>query len=487
MLTAAKEWLDDGYHQLTVLPFPDYSEKGAGVDRSTGLPAVAGETSLAFPAIEESTLSNGLKVVVANRSTIPVVNVALQFDAGYAADATGKLGLANFTANMLDEGAGRYDALGLAAELEKLGATIGAGSNLDTTTVRLSALKENLAPSLALMGDVVLRPKFDAEEVERQRKLILTGIAQEKASPVSIAIRLLPPLMYGEDHAYGIPLTGSGTEQSVESITRDDLVAFKDGWMRPDNGTIFVVGDTTMAEIKPQLQRVFGSWRARGEKTTKNIANVSLPDGPRTVLIDRPGSPQSFILAGHVAPPTGVDNNIAITAMNEILGGNFVSRINLNLREDKGWSYGSRTIVLGAKGQRPFILLAPVQTDQTGASVAEIKKEFAQFLGDKPATADELERVKLDNVRSLPGQFETSNAVMGSILSSDRYGRPYNYPETLPEKYRALSNADIAGAAEQVLKPNQMVWVIIGDAEKVRAELEAANIGPVEVRSINDL
>ena len=487
VLAAAQEWLDGGWHQITVLPYAEYAAKGEGVDRSTGLPAVTGETTLEFPAVEEATLANGMKVFVANRSTIPVVNVALQFDAGYAADAGGKLGLANFTANMLDEGAGRYDALGLAAELERLGATVGAGSDLDTTTVRLSALKENLTPSLALLSDIVRRPSFDNEEIERQRKLLLAGIAQEKASPVSIALRLLPPLVYGEGHAYGIPLTGSGTEDAVGSINRDDLVTFKNSWLRPDNGSIFVVGDTTMAQIKPQLERVFGNWRATGDKPTKNIATVSLPDGPRTVIIDRPGSPQSFILAGHVAPPTGVENNIAINAMNEVLGGNFVSRINLNLREDKGWSYGSQTLLVGAKGQRPFILFAPVQTDKTGASIGEAKREFADYLNDRPATAEELERVKLDNVRSLPGQFETSNAVMGSLLSSNRYGRPLNYPETLPEQYRSLSIGDVHSAASDVVRADQMIWLIIGDAEKIRAEVEAAGIGPVEVRGLSDL
>lgn len=487
VLAAAKNWLGEGWHQLNVLPFADYSADAGGVDRSTGLPGVNAETTLAFPDIEETTLSNGMKVFLANRTTVPVVDVALQFDAGYAADAGGKLGLANFTAAMLDEGAGRYDALGLAAALEKLGATISAGSNLDATTVRLSALKENLGASVSLLGDVVRRPTFAEEEIERQRALILNGIQQEKANPVSIAVRLLPPLIYGDDHAYGIPLTGSGVEEVVENISRNDLVGFKETWMRPDNGAIFVAGDTTMAEIKPLLERAFGNWRVSGSPPSKQIAETTLPDGQRTVLIDRPGSPQSFILAGHAAPPTGAENNIAIGAMNEILGGGFVSRINLNLREDKGWSYGSRTLILDAKGQRPFIVFAPVQTDKTGASLAEIKNEFAAYLGDKPATADELNRVVLDNVRSLPGQYETAGAVLGSLLSSSRYGRPLNYPETLPEKYQTLSTADIAAAADEVLAPESLVWVIIGDAEKIRAEVEAAGIGPVEVRAMSDL
>ncbi len=488
VLASAREWFGENYHQITYVPFPKYQNSASGVDRSLGMPDVAGETSLAFPAVEESTLRNGMKVVLAKRSTIPVVNVALQFNAGYAADAGGKLGLANFTANMLDEGAGRYDALELSSELEKIGATITSGSNLDTTQVRLSALKENLPKSLALLSDVVLRPSFDAEEIERQRKLLLASINQEKSNPTTIAIRLLPPLLYGDKHAYGIPLTGSGTIADVSAISREDLVGFKSRWMRPDNGKIFVVGDTTMAEIKPLLERQFGGWKASGPKPTKTIETVGLSEKPKVLLIDRPGSPQSVILAGHVAPPTGVDNNIAISAMNEIVGGGgFNSRINLNLREDKGWSYGSRTLLIGANGQRPFIVLAPVQTDKTGASIAEIKQEFAEFFGDNPATPEELDRVKLDNVRSLPGQFETSDAVMGSLLASDRFSRPFNYPTTLPAKYDELDVAVIAAAASEVLRPDQLTWVIIGDAAKIEAEIRDAGLGEVEVRALSDL
>ncbi|MEE4210667.1 MAG: pitrilysin family protein, partial [Parvularcula sp.] len=486
VLAAAQKWLGDNYHQITVVPSKDFEVKSAGVDRSTGLPSVRGETELDFPEIETTTLSNGIEVVFAQRDTVPVVNVAIQFDAGFAADAGGKLGRANFTTRMLDEGAGRYDALELAGELEKLGATLSAGSSVDTTTVELSALSENLKASLGLMGDVVRRPAFDAEEIERQRALVLNGIRQEQSQPFSIALRELPQMMYGEDHAYGIPLTGSGTIEDVTEITRDDLVSFHETWMRPDNATLYVVGDTTLNEVKPLLEAEFGNWRASGEKPEKNIAEIDYVD-PKVVIVNRPGSPQSLILGGHIAPPQGAENNIAISAMNEIFGGNFNARVNSNLREEKGWSYGSYTFLSGAKGQRPFIVYAPVQTDQTGPSIAELKKEFAGFLGDNPATEQELQNVVLDNVRSLPGQFETSDAVLSSLLSSGTYGRDYNYPETLPAKYRNLSVADIRAAAEEVLQPGQLVWLIVGDAAKIRDEVEAANLGPVEVIELSDL
>jgi len=275
---------------------------------------------------------------------------------------------------MLDEGAGKYDALELAAELEQLGTDLNAGSNLDTTTVGMSILTENMEPSLALMGDILKSPTFKKEEIERQRALILSNIAQQKTRPVSIALTLLPPLIYGEGHAYGIPFTGTGTEQDVQAITRDDLVNFKNTWLRPDNATIFVVGDTTLDTIKPMLEKEFGRWKVKGDKGVKQITEASMPEKGQAIIIDRPGAQQSLILAAHLAPPTGADNNIAINAMNKTLGGAFTARVNMNLREDKSWSYGAYTFLQDARGQRPFMVYAPVQTDKTGRLCLSLKK-----------------------------------------------------------------------------------------------------------------
>ncbi|MGQ8367463.1 M16 family metallopeptidase [Glaciecola sp. 1036] len=486
VLNAARTWLGDGWHQITVVPFPKYAAKGEGIDRSTGIPDITSETQLTFPDIQTSTLTNGINVVLAERSTIPVVNVAVQFDAGYSADAGGKLGLANFTSRMLDEGAGKYDALALSAELEKLGTNLFVGSNLDTTTVRMSMLKENAGASLAILGDVLLRPTFSDEEIERQRALILNDIAQQKVRPMSIALTVLPPLIYGEDHAYGLPFTGTGTAEDVATITRDDLVAFKDTWMGPNNATIFVVGDTSMEEIKPNLEKAFGQWEATGSKPSKKVETVALPEKSKVIIVDRPGSQQSLILAAHLAPSTGAENNIAIDAMNQTLGGAFTARVNMNLREDKGWAYGAYTFLQDAKGQRPFMVYAPVQTDKTGASLSELMKELVAYKGDKPPTEDELERARLDSTRSLPGQFETAGSVIGSLLSSERFGREFNYPETLVEKYNSLSVNDLEKAAAEVIHPNKLTWVIIGDAEKIKQEVEEA-LGTPEIRSMDEL
>ncbi len=490
VLAAAREVMNAGYYQLDILPFPEYETSASTLDRAAGLPAVPTTPDLTFPAIEEATLANGMTVVLANRSAVPVVEIAVQFDAGYAADAVegGTLGAASFTGSMLDEGTKRRSALQIAQEVEGLGATLGAGSNLDTTSVAMSALKSNLSASLDLLADVVRNPAFDNDEIEKLRSRWLAAIEQEKASPVQLALRLLPPEIYGEGHAYGVPFTGSGTEESIAGLTRDDLVSFHENWLRPDNATIFVVGDTTMAEMKPLLEHAFGNWRAPSQPLLeKNIAHVERPQKGKVIIVDKPGSPQSLILAGHTAPPTGAPNNVAITAMNDILGGEFTARVNMNLREDKGWAYGAYTFFQGARGQRPWLVYAPVQTDKTQASIAELLKEINAFKSTRPASADELRLAVLNNTRSLPGAFETADDVLGSLQSSKRYGRPWDYPATLKPKFEALDGAQIGAAAEEVIHTDSLIWVIVGDREKIEPGIRALDLGTVEVRSIDDL
>ncbi|WDI33109.1 pitrilysin family protein [Hyphococcus flavus] len=490
VLAAARDVMNAGHYQLTVLPFPEYATTTDNVDRSTGLPSVNSTPDLVFPAIEETTLSNGVKVVFAERHTVPIVEFAMQFDAGYAADSVegGKLGASSFTASMLDEGTTRRSAADIAEELEGLGANLAAGANLDVSNIQLSALKENLRPSLDIMADVIRNPSFAQSEIDKLRNRWLASIEQEKAQPVALALRLLPPEIYGEGHAYAAPLTGSGTVESITSLTRDDLTGFHEKWIRPDNATLFVVGDTTMEEIKPLLENAFGRWRAPSTPIpTKNIATVARPGSGKVIIVDKPGSPQSLILAAHVAPPSNAPNAIAITSMNDIIGGQFSARVNMNLREDKGWAYGAYTFLQGAAGQRPLLVYAPVQTDKTTDSLQELLKELNDYKTTRPATAAELERSVLNNVRSLPGTYETSGDVLGSLTSSARYGRAWNYPETVKDKYEALTVDDITAAAAEVIHPESLVWVIVGDREQIEDGVRSLNLGPIEVMQASDL
>ncbi|MFC4347249.1 M16 family metallopeptidase [Kordiimonas lipolytica] len=479
---AANKWLGQGYYQLTVRPYPKYQTAESQVDRSKGLPEVGAMPDLTFPEIQEAILSNGMKVVVANRPTVPVVNMALQFDAGYAADAGRPLGTASFALAMLDEGTPTRTSLEVAAELESLGATLSTGSNLDMSNVSMSMLKANMESSLALASDLVRNPAFPQEEIDRLKPRWIQGIAQEKAQPVQLALRTLPPLLYGTGHSYSVPYTGSGTEAAIEGMERSDLVQFHTDWIRPDNAKIFMVGDITLDEATAALEKAFGNWRAPSTPVpSKNVAEVALPSEGRVIVMDKPGSPQSLILAGHLFPSTGDEAYMTQEMASSILGGDFTSRVNMNLREDKGWAYGAYTFTTDARGQRMWLVYAPVQTDKTKESLQELEKEFAAYLGNKPATAEELEVFVADAVNSLPGQFETSGSVLGSLLSNDRFGRSNDYVPSLTAKYKALDIEKIKAAAQANIHPEKLTWLIVGDWSAIKEGISELDLGNVEV------
>nr|WP_162139678.1 pitrilysin family protein [Kordiimonas gwangyangensis] len=479
---ASNKWLGQGYYQLTVRPYPKYETVASDVDRSKGIPAVGEMPDLTFPPIEEGQLENGMKVVLATRSTVPIVNVALQFDAGYAGDIGRPLGTSSFALGMMDEGTKTRSALEISAEAEALGANISTGSNLDMSTATLSALKPKLDQSLALFADIVRNPAFDQEEMDRLRQRWIATIAQEKAQPVQLALRTLPPLLYGDGHAYGIPYTGSGTEAAIEGLSRDDLVKFHSDWIRPDNATVFVVGDITMDEAIPALNKAFGDWKApENPMPEKNIAEVAMPEKGRVIIMDKPGSPQSLILGGHLFPSTGDEAYLTQEMMNSILGGEFTARVNMNLREDKGWAYGAYTFTTDARGQRMWLVYAPVQTDKTKESLAELEKEFADYLGDRPATQEELDRFIKNQTNSLPGQFETSGSVLSSLLSNQRFGRTNDYVPSLKEKYQALNIDAIKAEATKNIQPGKILWLVVGDRAQIEEGIRSLNLGEVEV------
>ncbi len=342
----------------------------------------------------------------------------------------------------------------------------------------LSALKENLDASLDIYADVILNPAFPENEFTRLQRLQLAGIQREKVSPVSMALRTFPKLLYGEGHAYALPLTGTGTEQSVQSLSTAALRDFHGTWFKPNNATMIVVGDTTLDEISPRLEKLFRDWR-EGEVPKKNIALVKHKDSPSVYLVDRPGSEQSIIFAGHVAPPRASEDEIAIQAMNEVLGGNFSARINMNLREDKHWSYGARSLLINAEGQRPFIVYAPVQSDKTRESMAEIQKELLGIVNDAPPTDEEVAKVKARSTLSLPGRWETAAAVASSVSEIVRFGLPDDYWNTYADQVNALDVAAVTKAAHEVVKPGRLVWVVVGDRAKVEQGMRELGLGDI--------
>lgn len=477
----ANRWLSSGDLVLEVTPFANLTAAQVDADRSH-IPSVGTVPALTFPAIERTQLSNGINVVFARRDTVPQVNLSLMFDAGYAADFGGKLGLNKFTTSVMLQGTKKRDALEIAAELEGLGAVWGVSSNVDVTSFSVSALSVNLRKTLDEFSDILQNPAFRKADVERQRALSIAGIGQEKSQPVSMALRTLPPLLYGSDHAYGIPLTGSGTEASVASISIDDMKAFHQRWIRPDNATLVVVGAMSLAELTPELERAFGKWSApRSDKGIKSLHVVAAQKKASVYLIDKPAAQQTVILAGQLVPSARDSGNLALDMANTILGGAFTARLNMNLREDKHWAYGAYTFIMDAAAQQPLMAYAPVQTDKTQEAIAEVRKELAEYVGKKPAQTEELQRYQLNEVAKLPGSYETMNAVLGALSGQVRFDRPDNYVLTYADRVQALELDQIRTAASSILTPDKLVWVIVGDLAKIEAGVKALNIGEINV------
>jgi zinc protease len=474
---AARRWLDDGVFVLEVRPYGDYRTVDSPIDRAR-MPETPVPPASRFPRLQRAALSNGLRLIVAENHAVPIVRFDLLLDAGYAADTLAVPGTANLALDMLDEGTASRTALEIAEQLDALGAKLDSGSSLDTSSVTLSALREHLDGSLAIYADVILNPSFPGNELERRKKQVIAGIQQEKTRPFPLALRVMPALLYGRDHAYGIPFTGSGTEEEVAGLTRDDLVAFHDTWFKPGGGTMIVVGDTTLDEIRPRLERLFSGWKG-GEIPAKNLATVRDRDRPAVYLIDRPGSEQSMILAGHLAPPRSNPDEVAIEAVNEVLGGSFNSRLNMNLREEKGWSYGSRSFVFEARGQRPLIVYAPVQTDRTIESMVEIRKELEGIVGGRPPTGDEVARARDIRTLALPGRWETGAAVSSSIAEIVTHGLPDDFWDRYPEQVRGVDRDRVAGVAKRLVHPDRLVWVVVGDRRKIEQGVRDLGIGEI--------
>jgi len=480
VLATARKWLSGEPLVLEVHPFsPTLAPSGAGVDRST-LPMPRMFTEAPFPQLERATLANGMRLIVAQRHTVPVVQLSLQLNAGYAADQLASPGVATMTMEMLDEGTASMDALAINDRLASLGANLTSGANLDFSVVGLSALKENLDASLAIYADVILNPAFSAAELERLKRLQLAGIEQEKNEPTSLALRLLPELLYGAGHAYALPMTGSGTAEAVSALDRDDLVAYHAAWFKPNNATLIVVGDTTLAEIRPKLEALFARWRS-GDVPAKTLPAVPLPERPRVYLVDRPGSEQSVIIAGHLIDKRTQADDIAVDAMNDILGGAFTSRVNMNLREDKGWSYGADTTVVDTQAQRPFLAIAPVQTDKTAEAMREIKRELEEFLSSRAATPAEVATSKRQSTLTLPGRWETGRAVARDIAELVRFGLPDDYWRGYAKLVDELNVADVNATAHRLLKPDRLTWVVVGDLSVIADEVRALGFGDVRV------
>jgi predicted Zn-dependent peptidase len=499
-----KKWLSKGDHILTInagvrtpavdkpavanLPPtkvapPDKRLKTtpSTVDRTQGPPMPATFPELTFPKLQRATLPNGLKVVLAERRGLPLVQMSLEVQgAGFSSDPASKPGMANFAMGMLDEGAGQLDALAIGDKIESLGARLNVGAALDTANIYLSSTTPNLDPSLALFADVLLRPTLEAKELERVRATWLAQIKQEKARPSSIARRISPLTLFGNGHPYSV--LASGTEASVAAFKRDELVEWVKQRLRPDRATLIVVGDVTLAELQPKLTAAFAEWKAPAAATPlPQLATVKLPAKPRVFLVDQPGAIQANIWAGHVVPSSKDSGAIDFEVANSVLGGEFSSRLNMNLRENKHWAYGSYSNATNALGQRIWAATAAVQIDKTIESLKELDREIREFAtGKNAAKPDEIKMIQSKSVRALPGSFETAQAVLGTISNIVLYGRPDDYAAQRATRIQNLKPTDVHTAAKSI-KPDGVTWIIVGDLSKIEKPIRDLKLGDVKV------
>ena len=474
---AAGRWLDAAHYTMVVRPFPALTPGQTTLDRKV-VPPLGEAPAVTFPALQRTTLKNGLKVVLLERHATPIVNVALAVDAGYAADDPAKAGLAALALNLLDDGTTTRDAFRIVDELDALGARVSTRSSLDLSFVRLQALPANLAPSLQLMADVVLNPVFPADLVALEKRHQLSQIGQEKADPRTVALRLLPRLLYGTSHAYANPFTGSGEESSVESLTRDDLLRWHRTWFAPNASTLIVTGDVTMAQLEPALNKAFGGW-ARKEAPAKSIGTVAKSAGGKVYLLDKPDAQQSIIVAAHVTERGGLPQDLAMETVMRNFGGMSTSRLNRNLRLDKHWSYGSQAAMPASRGPRPFYVVAPVQFDKTKEAMVEVARELRGVAGERPLAGEEFQSIMRNQTLGLPGRFDSLDALERAAIDIVSLGYPDDYYANYAKNVRALDEKALADAARVFIRPDEIVWLVVGDLKKVEAGIRELKLGEV--------
>jgi zinc protease len=479
MQKVCKEWLDAGKFVLVCKPFPSLQADEKGVDRSK-LPELGVPVPSSFPDLQKATLKNGLNVLLAQRKGVPTIVGKLVVNAGYSTDATAKAGLASLAMDMLDEGTKTMNTLQISERMQLLGATINAGSDLDASYVNFTTLKQTFDPTLDLFSEILLNPAFPQKEFDRLKKDHLDNIEREKSDPFGMALRVFPKVLYGQGHAYGNPIRGSGYEATVKSITPEEIQKFYNTWIKPNNATLVVVGDVQMADLVSKLETRLSAWK-KGDVPKNAIPQIKVGAGKKIYLIDRPESIQSLIIAGYLTTPYGQISQPALDAMNNILGGDFISRLNLNLREDKHWSYGAGSLVWDAKGQRPFLAYVSVQLDKTKESIQEINKELTSINSDKPVLDEEFIRVQRNMTLQLPGMWETNNSVAGSVAEEVKFGLSQDYYKTYDAKVRKLTRDELQQISKEVVKPELVNWFVVGDKSKILPGLKDLGYEIIEV------
>jgi len=447
-------------------------------------PAIGPAPALHLPSIQKLKLSNGLPVWVVEMHKVPVAQVDLLVLAGTANDPAGRYGAASLTSAMLTNGAGGKSALDIADAVDFLGADLNAASGIDSTTVRLHVPVARLADALPIMADVALRPTFDKTELERLRQQRLTGLIQSRDDPQSIAAAAFPRVLYGPRHRYGTP--SGGTAETIKTFTSADLREFYTTTFRPDRATLLAIGDLTPAAVMPLLEKNFGSWKAPAAPASKqDIPAVDEPATRTVYVVDKPGAPQSQVRIGWIGVARSTPDYFPLTVMNTILGGSFTSRLNMNLREKHGYSYGASSQLDMRLSAGPFVSAAGVQTDKTGEALKEFFNELNAIR--EPIPADELARAKNYVALRYPGGFETTGDVSRQLENALVYHLPDDYFSSYVQKIQAVTAADVQRVAQKYVKPDRFAVVVVGDLATIEPQIKALNLGTIKALTIDEV
>ncbi len=446
------------------------------------LPGPGAPVSFSPPALQRATLANGLELFLVEKHELPLVQVTLNIKSGWTADPADRPGTAALTAALLDEGTAGRDALAIAEEARRLGARLNTESFFDGSRISLNVLKRELTGGLALMSDILLGASFPAEELERQRQQLLGQIQQDNSQPRVAAMKLMQKRLFGEGHPYAQPMTGTGTAASLARIGREDLRAFHAAHYRPNNAAIVVVGDITLAEASAQLNRAFRSWQA-GPPVAAAIPAPHSATGPRICLVDRPGAQQSMILVGELGPKRSDPGYLPFEVMNSALGGGFIARINMNLREDKGYTYGSYSFLQSFKAAGAFGCSAPVHTQYTGAALSEILREIREIRGERPIGEQEFSECRNRLVQGYPARFETLEGIAAQLSDLLVNELPLSQWSDYVARVQAIDRDTANRSAREQLDPETLQIVIVGDRAAVLPQL--AELGMTDVVEIS--
>jgi zinc protease len=462
---SAQKWLSSGDYNLHIVPAPKFTPLSSGYDRKK-IPMPKEFPHAKFPKVQEAKLSNGIRVLLAQRTEVPMVEFSMFFNAGFAKDPKDKLGLNRLTYSMLDEGTKHTSLFEMENKLAHLGSSMSAFAGTNHSGLYAKTLKQNFAATMDLFAEEILVPAFSEKEFARIQKQAVEDLQNEKARPESLAGRVFPGLLFGQNHPFGVSVLGTGNEKTLANIKREDVVKFYETWAKPNNATVIAMGDITMDELTQQLESRFGNWK-KSDLPAFTVPEVTQELNRGTVFIlDRPASPQTVIVAGHFYPSYNNPQEAANFVMNSVLGGSFTSRINMNLREEKGWTYGSSTAPTDLEGRRYWRFASSVQTDKTDAAINEVIKELQGIASTKPISQSEFDIQKTNSVLELSGSWETNASLFKPLKRLVAYGMDVNYFQSYPDQLEKVTLEQTRAAVKNI-QPKNLTWLLIGDRSKI--------------------